>query len=403
VLRMNVLRRNWAAVLACGMALSTQQASAQPMSGQQSSGQTPPGQTIDPRQSGGSNAGMPRGTSGGDASGGTPGGGTRGDRSGATGPISGRVVLSDGADPQGVAVERFCGQIVNAKAYTDSNGRFTIQRMAASSATTDVSVSATKDSAPWSCELRASFAGYTADALPLGNRRVTDAGDAGVIMLRRVGAKVALTVSATTLLAPKEARRSYDKGLEAIRGHQPDKAQKDFANAVKLYPRFAASWYELGKVYEQRSHLGEARNAYGKAIAADAEYLYPYERLYRLDVRESKWQEAADTSAKVLRLNPYEFSAAYYFNAVSNLNLAKLDAAEHSARESAKLQGAQAEPRGNYVLGVILWRKGDLDGAAETMQAFLANPPAGPEWASARRMLDDIERQIARRQARAGN
>jgi len=346
---------------------------------------------------------MPRGTSGGDASGGTPGGGTRGDRSGSTGPISGRVVLSDGADPQGVAVERFCGQIVNAKAYTDSNGRFTIQRMAASSATTDVSVGATKDSAPWSCELRASFAGYTADALPLGSRRVTDGGDAGVIMLRRVGAKLALTVSATTLLAPKEARRSYDKGLEAIRGHQPDKAQKDFANAVKLYPRFAASWFELGKVYEQRSHFSEARNAYGKAIAADAEYLYPYERLYRLDVRESKWQEAADTSAKVLRLNPYEFSGAYYFNAVSNLNLAKLDAAEHSARESAKLQGAQAEPRGNYVLGVILWRKGDLDGAAETMQAFLANPPAGPEWASARRMLDDIERQIARRQARAGN
>jgi hypothetical protein len=105
----------------------------------------------------------------------------------------------------------------------------------------------------------------------------------------------------------------------------------------------------------------------------------------------------------VLRLNPYEFSEAYYFNAVSNLNLAKLDVAEHSAREAAKLQGPQAEPRGNYVLGVILWRKGDLDRAAETMQAFLTSPPAGPEWDSARRMLADIERLIARRRARAGN
>jgi tetratricopeptide (TPR) repeat protein len=122
-----------------------------------------------------------------------------------------------------------------------------------------------------------------------------------------------------------------------------------------------------------------------------------------MDVRESKWKEAAEASDKVLRLDPYEFPAAYYFNAVSNLNLGNLDAAEHSARESAKLEGAQAEPRGYYILGVVLWRRGDLQGAAEKMQTFLAGPSDGPEWESARKMLASIERQIARTQARAGN
>ena len=223
-----------------------------------------------------------------------------------------------------------------------------------------------------------------------------------MIVLRRDGAKRRLTISATTLLAPKQARKSYDKGLEAIHHNRPDEAQKDFAGAVRIYPRFAAAWLELGKVYEQRKHLSEARNAYSKAIAADGEYLYPYERLYRMDVQESKWQEAAETSAKVLRLDPYEFPEAFYFNAVSNLNLGHLDAAEHSAREAAKLEGAQAEPRGNYVLGVILWHKGDLNGAAERMRAFVAAPPNGPEWESGRKMLVEIEKQIAGGQARAG-
>jgi tetratricopeptide (TPR) repeat protein len=107
----------------------------------------------------------------------------------------------------------------------------------------------------------------------------------------------------------------------------------------------------------------------------------------------------------VLRLNPYEFPQAYYFNAVSNLVLNQLDAAERSAREAAKLEGAQFEPRGNYVLGLILWRKGDLDGAEEKIQDFLAGfsgagSSADPEQASARKALDEIEQQRKRRQAR---
>ena len=118
-----------------------------------------------------------------------------------------------------------------------------------------------------------------------------------------------------------------------------------------------------------------------------------------MDVKESRWKEAADASAKVLRLDPYEFSEAFYFNAVSNLELNQLDAAERSARETAKLEGLQAEPRGNYVLGVILWRKGDLDAHQEKIQNFLAEATAGPEQASAQKMLADIERQRIRRQA----
>jgi len=353
-----MLRLNWAAMLACGAIALAQQ-------------QPAPTQTAKaPRE--------PRG-------------------SGRTdGTISGRVVLSDGGDPSGAAVQQVCRRAVTAVVYADSSGRFIIPRGTDSSLTMDTSLGANNSAVVSGCELRASLAGYRSDPVPVG-------GFDGLIVLHRVDENHGLTVSATTLLAPKEARKSYEKGLEAIGRNRPDEAQKDFAGAVERYPRYAAAWLELGKVYEQRNHLSQARDAYSQAIAADPQFLYPYARLYRMDVRESRWKEAAEASAKVLRLDPYEFPEAYYFNAVSNLNLGNLDAAEHSAREAAKLEGGQAEPRGNYILGVILWRKGDLDGAAEKVQAFLSGPSDSPEWEGARKMLADIERQIARREARARN
>jgi tetratricopeptide (TPR) repeat protein len=247
------------------------------------------------------------------------------------------------------------------------------------------------------------LSGYQTGALALGDGHSGE-GDA-VIVLRPVGWAQNMTISATTLLAPANARKAYNKGLDALRRRGPDLAQKEFAEAVRLYPRYAAAWLELGKVYEQRDHLSEARDAYAQAIAADGQYLFPYERLYRMDVKESRWKAAADGSAKVLRLNPYEFPQAYYFNAVSNLVLNQLDAAERSAREAVRLEGAQFEPRGNYVLGLILWRKGDLDAAEEKIQDFLARfsdegSSVEPEQTSARKALDEIEQQRKRRQAR---
>ena len=312
--------------------------------------------------------------------------------------ISGRVILSDGAESSAqITVQRICGLAVTGEAHPDSGGRFTIPR--ASNNGTGAEASRTNANV-WGCELRASLSGYQTGALALGNGHSGD-GDA-VIVLRPVGSAQNMTISATTLLAPANARKAYNKGMEALHRRGPDLAQKEFAEAVRIYPRYAAAWLGLGEVYEQRDHLSEARGAYAKAIAADGQYLFPYEHLWRMDVKESRWKEAADESAKVLRLNPYEFPQAYYFNAVSNLVLNRLDAAEHSAREAAKLEGAQSEPRGNYVLGLILWRKGDLDGAEEKIQDFLVgfSGAGGPEQASASKALDEIQQQRKRRQAR---
>ena len=311
--------------------------------------------------------------------------------------ISGRVILSDSESPgQGVTVQRVCGSAVAGEARTDSSGRFVFSL--AENRTYDSQPANSAAAALWGCELRASLSGYQPGSVALVNRRASD--NSGiVIVLRRPGESLELTISATTLLAPKNARKAYTKGLDAMQHSQPDQGQKAFSEAVRIYPRFAAAWLELGKVYEQRGHMSQARIAYGKAIGADPSFLRPYERLYRMDIRESRWRDAADETSKVLRLDPYEFPSAFYFNAVANLELRNLDLAEVSARETIRLEGEDAEPRGNYVLGAILWRKGNLSGAQESLRIFLASGTGGNERANAEKILADIERQTGAKEA----
>ena len=51
-------------------------------------------------------------------------------------------------------------------------------------------------------------------------------------------------------------------------------------------------------------------------------------------LQEQKWEDVARTTEVVMRLNPYDFPQAVYYNAVANSQLERLDIAEKSAREA---------------------------------------------------------------------
>jgi hypothetical protein len=246
----------------------------------------------------------------------------------------------------------------------------------------------------WSCEVRAVADGYRSSKVPLaGIRYLDEKATAGVIMLYRMGKYEGLTTSATTTAAPKEAQKAYTKGVEAFKKANIDESQKSFQKAVELYPQYAVAWCDLGKVYEMRDHFGDARKAYEKALEADPKYASPYERLYLVAAREGKWQEVADYSGKLLRLNPYDFPAAYYYNASANGQLNNLDAAEKSAREGLKTDAAVKFPRLHYILGLILAQKGDAVAASESIRQYIAAAPAADDLNAARAQLEALEKQ----------
>ena len=337
--------------------------------------------------------------------------------------VSGRVLLEDGTTASGqVVIERVCQNRVFRESYADNRGYFSfmIGQNVGIFADASTDISSTLGGAGAlagggfgnsgggnlssmdlsSCELRASLAGYRSDSIPMFNIRPLNRNDVGVIVLHNFANTPGLTTSATTALAPKDARRSFERGTKALESNKPDEAQKELLKAVEAYPRFAEAWYQLGRVYERRDHKDQAREAYARSIAADGNYVNPYERLYLMASSENKWEEAATNTDKVLRLNPYDFPGAYYVSAVANYQLKKYDVAEKNARESSKLAGKQAEPRSHWVLGLTLAQKGDFTASSEALKTFLKVAPAGTNREQVEKVLADVDR-LASQQAKA--
>jgi tetratricopeptide (TPR) repeat protein len=222
-------------------------------------------------------------------------------------------MLEDGTAPTSrVSIQRVCGTSQRTEAYTDSRGYFSFQL---GSNTSELIQDASSDSFglgrdPLStptvsrsgsstgtveqrlmgCELRAQLPGYQSQSVSLSNRQPMDSPDLGVILLHRLGASEGTTVSATTLAAPKDARKAYEKGLALAKKNKFDEAQTELQKAVALYPHYAMAWCDLGRVQASLGKPDEARKSFDQSIQADQKYVPPYVDIARLQLRAKQWQ-----------------------------------------------------------------------------------------------------------------
>lgn len=333
--------------------------------------------------------------------------------------LSGKVVLEDGtAPPEPVTIERICGGNPRPEGYTDSKGRFSFQLGQNQGMLADASIGGGPDSFPGAagrsgmggmggmnsmggirerdlmgCELRAVLPGFRSELVNLSGRRFMDNPDVGTIVLRRLANVEGLTLSATSLAAPKDAKKAFEKGRELAKKNKLPEAQKELEKAVTVYPKYANAWSDLGRVHEMQNHTEEARTAYGKALEADGKLVQPYVQMALMYARENKWQECADLSGKAIRLNPYDYPQAYFFNAVAHLNTQNLDAAEKSAREGLKSEGGKKIAKMHHVLGIVLAQKNDVPGAIEHLKGYLGMLPANaPDVATVKNQLSQLEK-----------
>jgi tetratricopeptide (TPR) repeat protein len=336
--------------------------------------------------------------------------------------LQGKVMLDDGTPPpEPVTIERVCGGNPRPEGYTDSKGRFSFQLGQRNNGMlADASTSSMGDASDpfggggfgntsqssrlggsggssgmriqlMGCELRASLPGYQSSIIPLSNRNPLDNPDVGTIILKRLGNREGSVFSATNAFAPKDAKKSMEKGRDLLKKKKYDEAEKEFAKAVEVYPKYSSAWFEIGKLQEAKGEIEEARKSYGQSLAADAKYTPPYQHLFMLSVKEQKWDDVADTTARLLKLNPYDFPDAYYYNAISNYNLKRLDEAEKSAK-SLYDQNPKRFARAGYVLGLVMAQKEDFAGAVDHLKKYLEDTPNAPDRETVNKQLIEIEK-----------
>ena len=345
--------------------------------------------------------------------------------------VSGRVMIDDGTPlPEAVVIQRVCNGNPHSEGFTDSKGFFGLELGNKTMVVQDASEiggggfggggfgaggfgGATGQTMPQSstggamaannsvsdrrftnCELQAKLAGYRSQVINLGNRRAMDDPNVGTILLHRVGSAEGSTVSAVSLAAPKDAKKAYDRGMEALKKQKPEEARKDFAKAVELYPKFAAAWNELGKL-QVASSPESARKSFGAAVEADPKFTGPYMQLAVMALHEKNWREVAELTDRVVKLDPFEYPNAYFYNAVANYNLKRMEAAEQSAIQAEKLDTRHIMPQVNQLLGMLMAMRKDFTGAAAQFRTYLKLAPDGDEAATVRSQLVEVEKIAA--------
>lgn len=325
--------------------------------------------------------------------------------------FSGEVALEDGSNPpEAVLIQRVCKGIARDETWTDSKGRFSFKVSAGGAdASTGDSAQATPDkdlsrpignstyySSPITaalrdCEVQAVLAGFWSDRVSIAIKNALDNTQIGRMVLHPMSPGQALTVSATTLAAPPNARKAYDKGVAAMHEQKLDAAAGEFAKAVAAYPSFAAAWFELGVLRQSKNDLAGADEAFKQALKSDAKYVRPYEGLTALAERQQNWVNVEKFSHDWIQLDPEDFPAAYLYNAVANARLDKAAEAEHAAREGIRLDKDRKIARLNYVLGLLLMQKQEYTESAKCLRTYLELAPNAKDAAIVREELTKIE------------
>ena len=336
--------------------------------------------------------------------------------------FSGKVMLDDGsAPPDAVRIERVCDGRSLFEVWTDEKGHFGFKvtsgggEVAGGDASlpgarpADLNKAINSSSSQYSmpitttlrnCELQAVLSGYRSERVSMSIKSMMDDARVGTIVLHPMSRASSLVVSATTLEAPSNARKAYEKGLEDLRTEKWDAAIAEFAKAVKIYPRFAIAWYQLGLARQSRNDAAGAVEAWKEAQKSDPRYVKPYENLTLAADRRGDWADSEKYSHMWIQLDPEDFPGAYLFNAVANARLNKVEEAERAAREGLRLDKDQKIPRMNYVLGLILMHKKEYAESVKCFRKYLELAPNANDAATVRQQLPQLEELAATQQAK---
>ena len=279
--------------------------------------------------------------------------------------LAGRVLLDDGLPPASpIAVELICEGLTKVRTETDQAGRFGLEFDSPAAAHPG-------------CSLRASLAGYRSASIPVAE--MAAAPNQVTIALYRTGKYQGEAISVTWLGTPESAKSAFHSGIRQLRrGSEADftEAVRLFEAAVTEYPRYAAAWFELGRVRLASGDASGAREAFQGAVSADPWFVSPYEPLLLMELGRQNWRAVRRLSKQMLAMNPY-LSEARYHRGIASVSLGELEAARQAATAIERGPEAETFALKHHLRGSIHESEGNFQAAAAEYRTYLSAEPEG--------------------------
>ena len=337
--------------------------------------------------------------------------------------LLGRVATDDGTPvPHDVLVERVCNARVRQQVYATSRGDFSMEL----GSMTDSYLDASGEGSPQygqaskvpgmgisrleltNCELRATVSGFRSSVISLVELTPDSSRmDVGAIVVHRAAKIKGMTLSAAPYKAPKDARRAYEKGLEAERNGRFADARQYFEKAVEIYPKYANAWFQLGVVLQNLAQKEPARTAYTHATTIDSKFLPPYLSLASMAYEANDWPEVLDltnhvlgldplnyanVTGYILDLDPLDYAEAYFYNSAANFKLNKIEDAEKSGLKAERLDVRPRFPQLHLLLAEIFTRKNNYPTAISETKIYLELVPLAKDAEQLRERLAKWEK-----------
>jgi Tetratricopeptide repeat len=344
--------------------------------------------------------------------------------------LRGRLMTDDGTPvPQDSQVERLCNGTVRQQVYASPGGDFSMQLGSVADSFVDASGEpATRNdrlsqdgitrtvpgmggiprSELRNCELRASVFGFRSSVATLVDLHPFSGNiDVGAIVLQRTAKIKGMAVSAALYKAPPDARKAYERGLEAERHSKLAEARQYFEKAVKIYPKFAYAWFMLGNVLQKDNQNDAARAAYTKATTIDTKFLQPYSALASMAYKTQSWRDVrdftghildldplnyAEVTGDILDLDPLNYAEIYFYNSHANYKLDRIDEAEKSGLKAERLALRAHFPQLHLLMAEIFARKKNYASAIAEIHTYLDLASPDTDVAQVRERLADLEK-----------
>jgi tetratricopeptide (TPR) repeat protein len=291
------------------------------------------------------------------------------------------VVLADGSVAnQLVDIYAECGGNRALVATADSKGRFGISRDSLKSMT-----------GGGTCTLRPFLDGYSSDAQPLPQVKPRSDEKVGRLVLQPLSANARGLTSRADEEAGRGPQKIYEKALDRAARTEWSKAIDSLRKLTSTYPRYSSAWLTLGLLQLGGGDRRGAQESFLAAVHADPSFALPLIQAATLEGSRGDWTAARDHSQQAIDLNPGAFPDAWALNALGNLNLLNIDAAEKSARQGLLIDTRHDYPELEYALGSVLAGKQQIGEATQHLRAYLDRSPHGTNADVARSTLAQMQ------------
>jgi len=200
---------------------------------------------------------------------------------------------------------------------------------------------------------------------------------------------------ADTQEVPKNAKKSYEKGVKLAREAKPQEAIIALQEALKTFPDYLHALNKLGEEYLHLERPTEAWAMFEKAIATNNKFALPYINIGILLVGQQRYAEAIEALETGNRLDDsFPMAHLHLGVALMNRNSTDYDRAEREMLRALEI-GGKTMAQGRLYLFNLYTRQKNNQKAAQQLEMFLKEAPNAPQAAAVRQRLEALKKTLA--------